>query len=179
RPTISSTFSARAGSVERLKVRRRCGCRRLARQMRCTVCSARPTVLAIARPVQWVISPGGSPQVNASTLLTVSIATHFLPGGRVLSRSRPDTPASAYRPRPRHCRTAHTGTAGHLQHRQPFGREQNNAGTLHMLHRPGAITNDRFQADAILVADDDTKILGHTHSMPYSMPMTHLFQSIQ
>src|SRR5262249_45127462 len=77
-----------------------------------------------------------------------------------------------------HCRTAHTGTAGHLQHRQPFGREQNNAGTLHMLHRPGAITNDRFQADAILVADDDTKILGHTHSMPYSMPMTHLFQSI-
>jgi len=65
-----------------LKVCRRCGCRRLARQMRCTVCSARPTVLAIARLVQRVIPPGGSPQVNASTLLTVSIATGFLPGAR-------------------------------------------------------------------------------------------------
>src|SRR5262249_20786814 len=66
-----------------------------------------------------------------------------------------------------HCRTAHTGTAGHLQHRQAFGREQNNAGALHMLHRPGSITNDRFQADAILVADDDTKLLGHTPRIPY------------
>ena len=64
-------------------------------------------VVAIARPVQWVISPGGSPQVNASTLLTVSIATGFLPGGRVLSCSRPATPASAYRRCQRH-------TAGRL-----------------------------------------------------------------
>jgi len=51
--------------------------------------------LAIARPVQWVISPGGSPQVSANTLLMVSIGTGLLPGGRVLSRSRPSTPASA------------------------------------------------------------------------------------
>jgi hypothetical protein len=61
-----------------------------------------------------------------------------------------------------HCRTAHPGTAGHLQHRQALGREQNDAGALHMLHRPGSITNDRFQADAIFLADDDTKLLGHT-----------------
>jgi hypothetical protein len=80
--------------------------------VRCTVCSARPTVLAIARPVQWVISPGGSPQVNASTLLTVSIAIGFLPGARVLSRSRPATPASAYRRCQRH-------TAGRLTPARP------------------------------------------------------------
>src|SRR5215831_9422906 len=62
--------------------------------------------------VQWVISPGGSPQVNASTLLTVSIATGFLPGARVLSRSRPVTPASAYRRCQRH-------TAGRLTPARP------------------------------------------------------------
>src|SRR5262249_30136770 len=112
RPTISSTFSARAGSLERLKVRRRCGCRRLARQIRCTVCSARLTVLALGRRFQWVIWPGGSPKVTASTWLTVSIATGFLPGARVLSRSRPATPASAYRRCQRH-------TAGRLTPARP------------------------------------------------------------
>jgi hypothetical protein len=65
-----------------------------------------------------------------------------------------------------------------LQHWQAFGREQNNAGALHMLHRPGSITNDRFQADAILVADDDTKLLRHTPRIPYPTPMTLLFQSV-
>jgi hypothetical protein len=47
-----------------------------------------------------------------------------------------------------------------------------------MLHRPGSITNDRSQADAILVADDDTKLLGHTPRIPYPTPMTLLFQSV-
>src|SRR5262249_50900495 len=53
-----------------------------------------------------------------------------------------------------------------------------NAGALHMLHRPGSITNDRFQADAILAADDDTKLLRHTPRIPYPTPMTLLFQSV-
>jgi hypothetical protein len=68
-----------------------------------------------------------------------------------------------------HCRTAHPGTAGHLQYWQPFGREQNNAGALHMLQRPIAITNDRFQMDTIL-ADEDTKLLRHAHIIPYPRP---------
>jgi len=92
---MSSTFSAKAGSVERLKVRRRCGWRRCFSQMRWIVRSDRPIVLAIARPVQWVVSPGGSAQVKASTPATVAGATGALPGGRLLSRSRPSTPASA------------------------------------------------------------------------------------
>src|SRR6516162_1739077 len=147
--------------------------------MRCTVCSERPTALAIARPVQWVILPGGSPQVSAKTLLTVSIGTGFLPGGRVLSRSRPSTPASAYRRCQRHTAgTAHPGADGDLQHRQPIGREQDNPGALHMLQQPVAITDDRFQAGAILVADDDTKLLGHAPMIPYTSLMTRLFQSV-
>jgi hypothetical protein len=117
--------------------------------------------------------------VNASTLLTVSIATGFLPGARVLSRSRPAGPGFGVPPLPTpHCPTAHTGTAGHLQHWQPFGREQNDAGALHKLHRSGSITNDRFQADAILPADNGTKLLGHTPKIPYPTLMTLLFRSM-
>jgi len=61
--------------------------------MRWTVRRDRPTVLAMARPVQWVASPVGSLWVSASTWATVG--TGFLPGGRVLSRNSPFTPASA------------------------------------------------------------------------------------
>src|SRR6202035_3397383 len=64
-------------------------------QMRWTVRSDRPTALAMARPVQWVASPNGLPWVSASTLAIVAVGTGFLPGGRVLSRSSPSTPASA------------------------------------------------------------------------------------
>src|SRR5580704_14055538 len=94
----SSTFSAKAGSLDRLKVRMRCGWRRCVSQMRWTVRSDRPTALAMARPVQWVASPNGLPWVSASTLATVAVGTGFLPGGRVLwfqtgvlqhSRNRP------------------------------------------------------------------------------------------
>lgn len=59
RPTMSSTLLAEAGWLERLKVRRRCGCRRLTFQMRCTALKLMPTTLATARPVQCVTAPGG------------------------------------------------------------------------------------------------------------------------
>lgn len=54
-----------------------------------------PTVLAIARPVQWVTAPGGSEQVSDSTLATVAVGSGARPGLRVLSRSSPSTPCSA------------------------------------------------------------------------------------
>ncbi len=57
---MSSTFSAKAGSFERLKLRTRCGWRRWASQMRWTDRREIPTACARARPVQWVTSPGGS-----------------------------------------------------------------------------------------------------------------------
>ena len=61
-----------------------------------------PAVSAIARPVQWVTSPGGSAQVKATTRCTVASPSGALPGLRVASRSRPSTPASAKRRCQRH-----------------------------------------------------------------------------
>jgi hypothetical protein len=60
---MSSSLAANAGSVERLKVRRRCGWSSWSAQMRWTERRLIPAALAIARPVQWVASPGGSAQV--------------------------------------------------------------------------------------------------------------------
>lgn len=56
-----------------------------------------PAAMAIARPVQCVAAGDGSGQVIATTRATVSAATGGLPGLRVLSCSRPSTPASAKR----------------------------------------------------------------------------------
>ena len=53
-------FAANAGSCDSLRRRTRCGCRPCAAQMRCTERSEMPLVTTIARPVQWVVSPGGS-----------------------------------------------------------------------------------------------------------------------
>ena len=47
-----------------------------------------------------------------------------------------------------------------------------------MLQQPVAITDNRFQAGAILVADDDTKLLGHARIVPYPSLMTRLFKSV-
>jgi hypothetical protein len=90
-------LSTKSGSRERLKVRSRCGCNWWASHIRCTVRSDRPVALAIARPVQWVASCGGSPQVSATTLATIATGVAGLPGGRVLFRSSASTPPSAKR----------------------------------------------------------------------------------
>ncbi len=64
-------------------------------QIRCTARDEIPTARATALPVQWVTSPGSSEQVSAKTSATVSVKWGGVPGERVLSRSRPSTPASA------------------------------------------------------------------------------------
>ena len=92
---MSAIFSARAGSVERLKVRRRCGCSRLARQMRYGVQRQADRFGHPAAGLRGHLA-GRSPGGSSKTLLTVSIGTGGLPGGRVLSCSGPATPASAY-----------------------------------------------------------------------------------
>ena len=86
-----------SGSRLRLKLRKRCGCSLWAAQIRCTVRKDRPVTLAIIRPVQCVASPGGSPQVSATTRRTVASGVGGLPGFLVLSRTSPSTPASAKR----------------------------------------------------------------------------------
>jgi hypothetical protein len=68
---------------------------------------------AIARPVQCVVSCGGSAQVSATTRATVSAEIGGLPGLRVLSRSSPSVPSSAKRP---DHRTADTQQRCHALH---------------------------------------------------------------
>ena len=65
--------------------------------MRCTEVRPTPATLAISRPVQWVVSPGGSPSVRATTRSATSSGRRGVPGGRVLSRSRPSRPSSMNR----------------------------------------------------------------------------------
>ena len=52
---------------------------------------------AISSPVQWVVSPGGSPSVSATTRAAVSGPSGWMREGRVLSRSRPTNPSSMKR----------------------------------------------------------------------------------
>ena len=80
RPTMSVILAANSGSCDRLKVRTRCGWSSCACQIRCTDRREMPAALAIARPVQCVASCGGSVQVNATTLATVSAAMRRLAG---------------------------------------------------------------------------------------------------
>jgi len=65
--------------------------------MRCTVATPSSTAFAIARAVQWVASCGGGACVSRTTSAVLPAGIGALPGGRVLSRSRPAIPASANR----------------------------------------------------------------------------------
>ena len=57
----------RSADRGQLNWRIRCGCRPWARQMRWTELTLSPAAFAIEAPVQWVVSPGGSPSVKATT----------------------------------------------------------------------------------------------------------------
>src|SRR5664279_2927122 len=60
-PTTSRNLSTKRGSFESLNWRTRCGWRPCARQIRWTELTLRPEAFAIKAPVQWIVSPGGSP----------------------------------------------------------------------------------------------------------------------
>jgi hypothetical protein len=94
---MSRSFGTNSGSFESLKRRTRCGAKPCARQMRWTEETLTPTALAIAAPVQWVASCGGSVAVRATTLSMTSWPSGGTRGGRVLSRNRPSTPSAAKR----------------------------------------------------------------------------------
>jgi hypothetical protein len=170
-PTTSSSLAAKSGSVERLKVRRRWGCSLWAAQMRCTVRSDTSIALAMARPVQWVGSPGGSAQVSAISCWTTSGGTGALPGLRVASRKRPSAPASANRRCQRHTAgAADPGTLGDLGDRQPFGRVEDDPRPRHMLLGAVTIGQDRLQTSTIRGRDQRTYELTYGPIMPQPRP---------
>jgi hypothetical protein len=94
---MSWSFSAKAGSVESLKLRQRCGARPCAFQMLWIVETARPQAAAIARAVQCVASCAGGASVRRTTSSTRAASIGALPGGRVLSCNSPSTPATMNR----------------------------------------------------------------------------------
>src|SRR5215472_5576148 len=73
-----------------------------ARQIRCTELTLIPTALAIIAAVQCVVSPGGAPRVNATVRSHTLADNGGMREGRVLSRTRPATPARMNRSCQRH-----------------------------------------------------------------------------
>src|SRR3954447_8438634 len=94
---MSRSLAMNSGSRDSLKVLTRCGTSPCAFQIPCTAPRLMPTALAMARPVQWVASPGGASRVNSTTRSTVASDRRGVPGGRVLSRRRPATPSAINR----------------------------------------------------------------------------------
>src|SRR5271157_3204161 len=140
---MSSTFSANSGSLERLKVRMRCGCSRCACHKRCTARRLTPTALAMARPVQCVAWPGGSEQLRSKTLATTLAESGARPGLRVLSRSRPYyTLLGVSRLPAPDRRSADARASRHFLHRQAVGRTKDNVRPPHMFERAIAIRDD-------------------------------------
>jgi len=83
----------KSGARDSLNWRTRCGCRPCARQMRRTKLTLMPTPLAYIAAVQCVASPGGSARVNATARSHTLVGSGGMSESRVLSRSRPATPA--------------------------------------------------------------------------------------
>src|SRR6202040_1312601 len=96
-PTTSRNLSTKRGSFESLNWRTRWGWRPWPRQIRWTELTLRPDAFAIKTPVQWVVSPGGSPSVRATTRSAASPSSGLIREGLVLSRSRPSNPSSKKR----------------------------------------------------------------------------------
>ena len=65
--------------------------------MRCTELALTPAASAIAAPVQWVASCGGSSMVSATTRSATEGSSFGMREGRVLSRKSPSTPSAANR----------------------------------------------------------------------------------
>ena len=177
---MSSSLAANSGSFERLKVRMRCGWRSCAAQIRCTERKEMPGVLAIARPVQWVASPGGSAQVSATTRARSASPRRRLAGlaGLVAQQAldpglgEPPLPAPDRRP-------ADPGAPGDLGDVQPVGRAEDDPSPRHVLLGAVAIGDDRLQTSTILSRDQRTHDLSHAPSIAHPLcSVNPLFASV-
>ena len=110
-----------------------------------------PAALAIAAPVQWVASCGGSVAVRATTLSMTSWPSGGTRGGRVLSRRRPvDALPRQKRSCQRQTQVFDLPVAPHdLDRAEAIGRKQHDLGPPGMLLRGVAVAEDRLQAAAI------------------------------
>ena len=93
-PDGVAQFGDEARVVGQLELAHPCGCRPWARQIRWTELTLSPAAFDIRAPVQWVVSPGGSASVSATTRPAASTPSGLMREGRVLSRSSPSKPSS-------------------------------------------------------------------------------------
>src|SRR5262245_1196336 len=144
---MSLSLGTNSGSFESLKRRTRCGARPCAFQMRCTEDTLMPAASAMAAPVQWVASCGGSVAVRAEQ-------RH--PRGTGLVAQQPIDPflSEAFLPAP----DAGLGLprpAHDLDGAEAARRKQYDLGPPGMLLRGVAVADDRLQAAAIDGAEGD------------------------
>src|ERR1700731_2104983 len=92
---MSSTLTAKFGSVEILKLLTRCGLRAGSAQMRCTLVLLMPISFAMVGPLQCVALTGRSFTAFSTTLSLIAALIGFLPGGLERPFTSPSTPASA------------------------------------------------------------------------------------
>ena len=74
-----------------------------------------------------------------------------------------------------HRRTADTGAPGHLEDRQPLGREQDDPSPQHVLVRAASITGDRGKTRAIFGVHKDADILSHAWRLARHLPPVNPF----
>jgi len=127
----------------------------------------------MARPVQCVVSAGGSALVRASTGDRCH-SDRCLAG---LAASLAQQPVDALfgivtLPAP-HYRATDTSSAGDLQRRQPVGRVKHNPGALHVLERPASIADDRGKSRAVFGRDNHTNRLGHAGRLAWPAPIVN------
>ena len=114
--------------------------------MRRTALALMPTACAIISAVQWVVSPGGSSSVSATTRSATSGPSGGMREGRVLSRNSPSTPSSAKR-----CCQRQTQVFDLPVRRMisivptPLGAEQDDLGAPDVLLRRVAVLDQRRQ----------------------------------
>ena len=129
--------------------------------MRCTERRLTPTAFAMARPVQCVTCPGGSEQVSARIFATVAVVSFAVPGGRVLSRSNPSTPASANRTCQRHTAGRLT-SAWRAPRLRPLPRPTTTrSGHVVRVSAGDPVRRNRRQLLLIGITNDDANCLGH------------------
>jgi hypothetical protein len=132
----------------------------------CTERKETPTASAIARPVQRVVSPGGSAQVSHDPAHQRVVQGRLagLPGPVAREAVHPHLGVAPL-PTPDR-RATDPGLTGYRRDAEPVGREQHRAGAGDVLPGQVPIRHDCLQAHTILGRHHGTYGLSHGQSIP-------------
>ena len=108
-----------------------------------------PIDFAIASAVQWVVSPGGSANVSFRMRSATSAPSGLMREGRVLLRSRPNTPSAMNRSCQRQTAVLATPASRMIAFVPNSGSQEHDATAPDVLLRSVAIANYRLKTAAI------------------------------